>query len=148
MSPTPPTQDHSVEVEADAGPEPSSSSAPAEPAEPSEDHAGVIDQPSSPSAFELARRILAGVMQSIEDGADLLGASVREELGRFRTDIVRSLLAVVSLAAGGGLVTAGLALLLHAWIGSWPPVLLVLGGAYLAVGAWLFSLAHAPGGDP
>lgn len=93
----------------------------------------------TPSAFELVRRILVGMVQAIEDGADLLGASVREELGRFRTDLFRGVLAVSLLAAGGGLLTAGLAMLLNAWLGSWPLVLLLLGGVYLAAGAWLFT---------
>ncbi len=115
--------------------------------EPSHEESGVGDQPLSPSAFELVRRVLVGMVQAIEDGADLLGASVREELGRFRTDLVRSLVATFLLAAGGGLMTAGLALLLHTWIGSWPTVLLVLGGVYLTAGGWLFVSSSASGGD-
>ncbi len=115
--------------------------------EPSHKEAEVGDEPLSPSAFELVRRVLVGMVQAIEDGADLLGTSVREELGRFRTDLVRSLVATFLLAAGGGLMTAGLALLLHTWIGSWPPVLLVLGGVYLAAGVWLFVSSSASGGD-
>jgi hypothetical protein len=117
------------------------------PSEPSHKEAEVGDEPLSPSAFELVRRVLVGMVQAIEDGADLLGASVREELGRFRTDLVRSLVATFLLAAGGGLMTAGLSLLLHTWIGSWPPVLLVLGGVYLAAGVWLFVSSSASGGD-
>lgn len=115
--------------------------------EPSHKEAEVGDEPLSPSAFELVRRVLVGMVQAIEDGADLLGASVREELGRFRTDLVRSLVATFLLAAGGGLMTAGLALLLHTWIGSWSPVLLVLGGVYVAAGVWLFVSSSASGGD-
>ena len=77
------------------------------PSESSHKEAEVGDEPLSPSAFELVRRVLVGMVQAIEDGADLLGASVREELGRFRTDLVRSLVATFLLAAGGGLMTAG-----------------------------------------
>ena len=117
------------------------------PSESSHKEAEVGDEPLSPSAFELVRRVLVGMVQAIEDGADLLGASVREELGRFRTDLVRSLVATFLLAAGGGLMTAGLSLLLHAWIGSWAPVLLVLGGVYVAAGGWLFVSSSASGGD-
>jgi len=107
------------------------------------------DSPGSedPSTFELARRILVGVVQAVEDGANLVGASLREELGRFREDAVRTLIAVAFLATGGGLATAGIALLLHRWIGSWSPVLLVMGGVYLVAGFWLLHVSRAGGGD-
>ncbi len=107
------------------------------------------DPPDSdePSTFELARRILVGVVQAVEDGANLVGASLREELGRFREDAVRTLIAVAFLATGGGLTTAGIALLLHRWIGSWSPVLLVMGGVYLVAGFWLLQVSRAKGGD-
>jgi hypothetical protein len=120
---------------------------PPEPSSPPESshEAKAEDEPLSPSSFELARRVLVSMVQAVEDGADLLGASVREELGRFRTDLVRALVATFSLAAGGGLLTAGLALLMHDWIGSWPPVLLVLGGLYMAAGVWLFVSSSASG---
>jgi len=122
-----------------------------EEAERGRDAAEVASDPPEPSAsaetdeesmsvpaFELVRRILVGMVQAIEDGADLLGASVREELGRFRTDIVKSAIATSFLIAGGGLLTAGLAALMHVWLGTWPPVLLTLGGVYLVVGGLLF----------
>ena len=111
------------------------------------------DSPGSedPSTFELARRILVGVVQAVEDGANLVGASLREELGRFREDAVRTLVAVALLATGGGLATAGVALLLHRWIGSWSPVLLAMGGAYLIAGFWLLHTSRGTnstgGGD-
>jgi len=111
---------------------------------------GATPDPSDsdePSTFELARRILVGVVQAVEDGANLVGASFREELGRFREDAVRSLIAVAFLATGGGLATAGIALLLHRWIGSWSPVLLVMGGVYLVAGFWLLHVSRAGGGD-
>ena len=108
----------------------------------------VSDEPLTPSGFELVRRVLVGMVQAVEDGADLLGASVREELGRFRADLVKIMVATCLLTAGGGLLTGGVALLLHTWIGSWPPVLLVLGGVYLAVGGWLFTSSSASGDDP
>jgi hypothetical protein len=104
------------------------------------------EEPPSPSTFELARRILVGVVQSVEDGANLVGASVREELSRFREDAVRTLVALAFLAVGGGLATAGLAILLRGWIGTWPPVLLVLGGVYSAAGVWLLISRRASGG--
>jgi hypothetical protein len=100
---------------------------------------------SSASAFDLASRVLVGIVQAIEDGADLLGASVREELGRFRADVLKSLVAAVLLAVGGGFLTGGLALLIRAWIGSWAPVLLILGAVYVSVGAWLFLSSSASG---
>ena len=107
------------------------------------------DPPDSdePSTFELARRILVGVVQAVEDGANLVGASLREELGRFREDAVRTLIAVAFLVTGGGLATAGIALLLHCWIGSWSPVLLVMGGVYLVAGLWLLHVSRSTGGD-
>jgi len=103
----------------------------------------VSEGASSASAFELVSRVLVGIVQAIEDGADLIGASVREELGRFRTGFVRSLVAAVMLAIGGGLLTGGLAVLIHTWIGSWAPVLLILGAVYVSVGAWLFHSSSA-----
>jgi len=126
-----------------------------EEAKPEPELAAVEDTPGSaghegtpsPSTFELARRVLVAMVQAIEDGADLLGASVREELGQFKEDLLRGLAGVLLVAIGAGLVTAGLALLLHGWFGSWSPVLLVLGGIYLAVGGWLWTPQRASGGD-
>lgn len=103
----------------------------------------VADESLSPSSFELVRRVVVGMVQAIEDGAELLGASVREELDRFRADAVKSLVAAILLVAGAGLLTAGIALLLRAWIGSWPPVLLALGGLYLVLGGWLLFSSTA-----
>ncbi|MGH9461887.1 MAG: hypothetical protein ACRD1X_11755 [Vicinamibacteria bacterium] len=133
----PSIEEHGVGTE-DPKPEASAPDASARLPKPSGAERDVSEGVSSASAFELASRILVGIAQAIEDGADLLGASVREELGRFRTDFVRSLVAAVSLAIGGGLLTGGLALMIHAWIGSWALVLLILGAVYVSVGAWLF----------
>lgn len=134
----PPIQEHGIEVAGVNG-EPSVPG-------PSREEANASGEPLSLPAFELARRVLVGMVQAIEDGTELLATSVREELGRFRSDLIRSLLATFSLAAGTGLLTAGLALLMHTWIGSWPLVLLLLGGVYLAVGGWLFVSSPASGG--
>lgn len=113
--------------------------------------AGSTPGSEDPSTFELARRILVGVVQSVEDGANLVGASLREELGRFREDAVRTLIAVAFLTTGGGLATAGMALLLHHWIGSWSPVLLIMGAVYSIAGFWLLRGSRAvnarTGGD-
>ncbi|HEX9726654.1 MAG TPA: phage holin family protein [Vicinamibacteria bacterium] len=134
----PPIQEPGLDVE-EARIEPDATDIPADSAKASGAEADVSGQPLPSPVFELVRRVLVGMVQAIEDGADLLGASVREELARFRTDLVKSAVATLLLVGGSGLLTAGIALLMRAWIGTWPPVLLVLGGVYLAVGGWLFA---------
>ena len=139
MPVVPPIREDGIEV-AEANAEPAVRG-------PSSEEVNASGDPQSPPAFDLARRVLVGMVQAIEDGTELLGASVREELGRFRTDLIKSLLATSSLVAGAGLLTAGLALFMHLWIGSWPLVLLLLGGIYLAAGGWLFASSSASGGE-
>jgi hypothetical protein len=97
------------------------------------------EEPERVSAFELVRRIIVGLVQAVENGAELVSTSLREELAGFRTDIERRLVGILLLVVGGGLATGGVALLLHQWIGSWPPVLLLLAVVFVGPGIWLLS---------
>lgn len=97
------------------------------------------EEPEPVSTFELVRRIIVGLVQAVENGAELVSTSLREELTSFRTDIERRLVGIVLLLVGGGLATGGVALLLHRWIGSWPPVLLLLAVVFVGPGIWLLS---------
>lgn len=110
--------------------------------EPEEDRRGPAE-----SAVDVVRRILVGLIRAVEDGGELIGASIREELARFRSEIERRVTGLVLLVVGGGLVTAGAAIFLERLFGSWAPVLLVLGALYVAVGAWLLSSSGSAGGD-
>lgn len=89
------------------------------------------------SSFELLARILTGLVQAIEDGAELMQVMLREELARFRLELERRLAGVVVLLLSGGFFTAGVALLLHKLIADWATVLLMVAAVYLAVGLWL-----------
>ena len=114
------------------------------PARDGESSAGEAEEPSS---FELLSRILSGLVQSIEDGAGLIQATLREELARFRENLERRLAGVVLLLLSGGFFTAGAALLLHKLIADWALVLLIVGTVYLAGGLWLMRRVPEPDDD-
>lgn len=90
-----------------------------------------------PSMLGHLRNVVLDLTQVVEDSTELIGASVREELAAFRVDMARQLLALVAVVVGGALATAGLAMLLHQWIGSWPITLLIFGAFYLSCAAGL-----------
>ncbi len=99
------------------------------------------------STIELLRRILVGLLRAIEEGAELISASLREDLVRFRVQLERRVLGFFLVLAGAGLATAGIVLFLQELIESWPLVLLLSGGVYLAGGMWFLFFRHRPGGD-
>lgn len=68
---------------------------------------------------------------AFEDVAELLGATIREELARFRRELARHALGIALLIPGVGLVTAAVVLLLQKWLDQWAASLLIVGAFYL-----------------
>lgn len=91
------------------------------------------------STLALIRNVVLDLTQVVEDSTELIGASVREELAQFREDMARHMLALVAVIIGGCLFSAGLAMLVSQWIGSWPVTLLIFGAVYFtfAFGLWM-----------
>ncbi len=87
--------------------------------------------------FELARRVILGMIQAIGDGAELVGASLREELTSFRLELEHRIVIVLLVATGVLGVSVGIMLFLKELIGNWPLTLLLVGGAHVAAGVWL-----------
>ena len=98
------------------------------------------------SSFELLRRVIVGVIQSIGDGAELISTSVAEEFVRFRVDVEHRVIIILLFIAGILAVGVGIMLLLRQLIGSWPPTLLIMGGCFLGAGI-LLSFRWRPKGD-
>lgn len=86
---------------------------------------------AEPSTFELFGRVVTGVVGAFEDVAELLGATIREELARFRRELARHALGIALLIPGVGLVTAAVVLLLQKWLDQWAASLLIVGAFYL-----------------
>ena len=84
------------------------------------------------STLTLLRHIVLNLTHVVEDGTELVGATVREELVAFRADLARHMLSLVAVVIGGVLLTAGLAMFVSAWIDSWPLTLLIFGAIYVA----------------
>ena len=93
------------------------------------------------STLTLLRHVILNLTQVVEDGTELVGASIREELLEFREDMARHALSLVAVVIGGVLVSAGLAMLVSEWIGSWPITLLIFGAIYIAFAVGL-RLGH------
>jgi hypothetical protein len=93
--------------------------------------------PSPVPSLEVIRRIILGMIQAIGDGADLVGASIREELERFRCDLEHRLIVVLLVSAGVLSISVGIVLLLKELIGNWPVTLLLVGGSHVIAGVWL-----------
>ena len=87
--------------------------------------------------FELARRVILGMIQAIGDGAELVGASLREELTSFRLELEHRIVIVLLVATGVLGVSVGIMLFLKELIGNWSLTLLLVGGAHVAAGVWL-----------
>lgn len=96
--------------------------------------AGSSEAPSEKrrSTLALLRNVVLDLTQVVEDSTELIGASVREELAAFRVDMARHALSLVAIIIGGSLLTAGLAMMVRQWIGSWPVTLLIFGAIYIA----------------
>lgn len=104
-----------------------------------ETYAGSSEAPAEHhrSTLALLRNVVLDLTQVVEDSTELIGASVREELAAFRDDMARHALAIVAVVIGGSLLTAGLAMMVSEWIGSWPVTLLIFGAIYVAFAAGL-----------
>ena len=84
------------------------------------------------STLGLVRNVVLDLTRVVEDSTELIGASVHEELAQFREDMARHMLSLVAIVIGGALATAGLAMLVSQWLGSWPITLLIFGAIYFA----------------
>jgi hypothetical protein len=98
------------------------------------------------TSFDLLRRVIVGVIQSVSDGAELISTSVAEEFIRFRVDVEHRVIVILLFIAGILAVGVGLMLFLRQLIGTWPPTLLIIGGCFLGVGIFL-SRRWCPKGD-
>jgi hypothetical protein len=96
------------------------------------------------STLALVRDSLISLTRIVEDSTDLVGASIREELERFRVEMARHTLALAAVVAGSSLLTAGLAMFVSRLVGSWSLTLVAFGVVYLVAG---FALLRAKGPD-
>lgn len=96
------------------------------------------------STFALIRSVVMSMTHVVEDSTELVGASVREELERFRLEMARHALAIIAVVTGTSLVSAGLAMFLSELLGSWPLTLVLFGSVYLGIALWLYRFAGAP----
>jgi hypothetical protein len=94
-------------------------------------------EPSPIPSFELARRVILGMIQAIGDGAELVGATVSEELTSFRLELEHRTVIVLLVSTGVLGISVGIMLFLKELIGNWPLTLLLVGGAHVAAGVWL-----------
>ncbi len=85
----------------------------------------------------LARDVVLSVTHMVEDSAELVSATVREELDRFRAEMARGAMSAIAVVVGGSLLTAGLAMYLRELVGSWALTLCLFGAFYLAIAAVL-----------
>jgi hypothetical protein len=89
------------------------------------------------SNLQLLRRVLLGLIQAISDGAELIGATVGEEISRARLEIEHRLIVILLVSAGVFSLSAGALLLLQELIGRWYLTMLIVGSVHIAVGLWL-----------
>jgi hypothetical protein len=89
------------------------------------------------SSLSLVRDVVISFTRVVEDSTELIGASVHEELARFRTELARHALALVAVIAGAFLLAAGLAMFVSELLESWPLTLVLFGAVSLAVGFFL-----------
>ena len=66
---------------------------------------------SEASNLQLLRRVILGLIQSISDGAELIGATIGEEISRARLEIEHRLIIILLMSAGIVLFSAGVLLL-------------------------------------
>jgi hypothetical protein len=85
----------------------------------------------------VARDVVLSLTHMVEDSAELVSATVREELQRFRVEMARGAMSGFALIVGGSLLTAGLSMYLRELVGSWPLTLCLVGGFYLAVAGFI-----------
>jgi hypothetical protein len=85
----------------------------------------------------VARDVVLSLTRMVEDSAELVSATVREELQRFRVEMARGAMSAVAIIVGGSLLTAGISMYLRELVGSWALTLCLVGGFYLALAAFL-----------
>jgi hypothetical protein len=81
----------------------------------------------------LARDVVLSVTHMVEDSAELVSATVREELTRFRVEMARGAMSAIAIVVGGSLLTAGLAMYVRELLESWPLTLVLFGAFYIGV---------------
>ncbi|HEY7698157.1 MAG TPA: hypothetical protein VIE88_07055 [Vicinamibacteria bacterium] len=81
----------------------------------------------------LARDVVLSFTHMVEDSAELVSATMREELTRFRVEMARGAMSAVAVIVGGSLLTAGLAMYLHEFLQSWPLTLSLFGIFFIGV---------------
>ncbi|HEY7816950.1 MAG TPA: hypothetical protein VIG29_01925, partial [Vicinamibacteria bacterium] len=100
--------------------------------------AGIPDEEApARTTIGVARDVVLSLTRMVEDSAELVSATLREELVRFRVELARGALSGVAVVVGGSLLTAGILIYLRDLLGSWR-LTLVLGGVfYLGLAAVL-----------
>lgn len=102
--------------------------------DPEEEASSELERPGRRrSTFSLMREAILSATHIVEDSTELIGASIREELERFRNDLARQALSVVAICIGGAFVTAGLALFLNDLIHNWALTLVLFGVLYFGI---------------
>jgi F0F1-type ATP synthase assembly protein I len=91
------------------------------------------DETAERSALGILRDVVLSLTQIAENSAELLSATVREELQRFRVEMARHAITILAFMVGGVLLTIGLAMYLRQLIGSWPLTLCLLGALCLVI---------------
>lgn len=81
----------------------------------------------------VARDVVLSVTHMVEDSAELVSATMREELTRFRVEMARGAMSAVAVIVGGSLLTAGLSMYVRELVGSWPLTLCLFGAFYIGV---------------
>jgi hypothetical protein len=91
------------------------------------------DEAPARTTLGVARDVVLSVTHMVEDSAELVSATVREELDRFRVEMARGAMSAVAVVVGGSLLTAGLAIYLRELVGSWALTLCLFGAFYIAI---------------
>ncbi|HJS74807.1 MAG TPA: hypothetical protein VJ921_11010 [Vicinamibacteria bacterium] len=98
--------------------------------------AGIPDEEApARTTIGVARDVVLSLTGMVEDSAELVSATVREELIRFRVELARGALSGVAIVVGGALLTAGVLIYLREILRSWPLTLVLAGVFYLGVAA-------------
>ena len=90
------------------------------------------EESSARSTLGVARDVILSLTQIVADSAELVSATMREEVHRFRVMMLRGVLAAVAAVAGAALLAAAAAMSLREWL-DWPLTLLLLGAVCLGI---------------
>jgi hypothetical protein len=96
---------------------------------------GDLPEEEAPARTTLgvARDVVLSLTHMVEDSAELVSATMREELTRFRVEMARGAMSAVAIVVGGSLLTAGLAMYVRDLLESWPLTLCLFGAFYIGV---------------